>query len=193
MAGEPGLSTRHDKVAELGAAGNADLAGQDTAAADHDVMPDLDQIIDHCSRADHRVMPGASVDRRVGADIDIIADDDAPELWNLHRAVRIGRETEPGLTDAHAGMQYDPGADQTMAQRYVGPDSAVVTEFDRGCNDRIRADPAPRAQTNASLDDDMGPDLAIGRNGRGRIDDGAGRASRLRPDVGVEGLRRARE
>src|SRR4051812_42986307 len=130
MTGKPGLSARHDKIAEPRAARDPDLPRQDAAAADRDIMPDLDQIIDHRSRTDHRVVPGAAVDRRVGADIDIIADDDAPELRDLDRPVRIGSEAEPGLTDAHAGMQHDTGADQAMAQRYIGADPALVAEFD---------------------------------------------------------------
>src|SRR3954453_4609368 len=132
MAGEAGLAARHDKIAEPGTARDADLTSQHAAAADYDIVCDLHQIIDHRSRADYSVMAGASVDCCIGADIDIVPDNDAPELRDLDRAVAIGREAKSGLTDAHAGVQHDPGADQTVAQRHIGSDLAIVAEFNRG-------------------------------------------------------------
>jgi len=145
MTGEPGLAARHDKIAEPGTARDADLASQHATAADHDIVCNLHQIIDHRSRADYGIMAGASVNCRIGANIDVVTDNDTPELRDLDRAVPIGREAKSGLSDAHAGVQHDPGADQTVAQRYVGSDLTIVAEFSRDPDHRIRADAAARA------------------------------------------------
>ena len=82
-----------------------DLPGQDAAAPEHDVVGDLHQIINHRAGADHGVVTRAAVDRGVGADVDIVADDDAAELRHLDRARLVGSEAEPGLADAHSWMQ----------------------------------------------------------------------------------------
>ena len=74
MTGEPCLSPDHDKIIEPGASRDADLTGQDATTTENDVVPDLHQIINHRARADHRVVPGAAIDRGIGADIDIVAD-----------------------------------------------------------------------------------------------------------------------
>jgi hypothetical protein len=74
-------------------------------------VPDLNEIINHRARANHRIRAGAAVDRRVGADLDIVADDDASELRQLDRDRRIGRKAEPGLTDANSGMDDDARAE----------------------------------------------------------------------------------
>ena len=119
-------------------------------------------------------MPGAAVDRRVGADIDIVADDDPPELRDLDRAfrdrarsrTRPGRCARPGCSTTRAPIRQ--WLSVTLAPtRQSSPSSTA------GRDHRIRADPAARAETSAGLDDDMGADLAIVRNGRGRIDDRA--------------------
>jgi len=105
MASESGLSSDHDKIADLCAAGNPDLSGQDAAPAENDIVPDLHQIIDHRARTDHGVVSRPAVDRRVGADIHIIADDHPPELRDLDRPLGVRREPESGLADPHTGMQ----------------------------------------------------------------------------------------
>mgnify|MGYP001552958627 CR=1 FL=1 len=76
MAGKPALAADHDKIAEFGAARNAHLTGENAAAAENDVVPDLNQIINHRAGADHRIVARAAIDRRIGADIDIVAYDD---------------------------------------------------------------------------------------------------------------------
>ena len=56
-------------------------------AADHDVVGDLHQVVDLGALADHRVRQRAPVDRGVGADLHVVADDDAADLGHLHAAL----------------------------------------------------------------------------------------------------------
>ena len=135
VAGEPGLPSHHDKIAEPGAARDADLAGQDAAAAEHDIVPDLHQIIDHRARADDRVMPRAAVDRRIGADIDIVADHDPPELRDLDRAARDRAQSQirPGRCARRGAARRGRRSGNGSASRW------------RRCGNRRPARPRPRS------------------------------------------------
>src|SRR5439155_9777140 len=152
MAGKPGLSSDHDKIANLCAAGNPNLSGHDATPAKNDIVPDLHQIIDHRARTDHGVVSGAAIDRRVGADIDIIADDHPPELRDLDRPPGVRREPESGLADAHTGMQHDARADHAMAERHIGVDPTIVADFDPDADHRVGPDLAARAEPSPRLD-----------------------------------------
>src|ERR1700733_4730578 len=104
MTRKPGLAAYHNEIADLGAAGNPGLRGQDTTAAKHDIVADLHQIIDHRARPDHGIVPGAAIDRGIGADVDVVADDNPAELRDFDRGAGIRRKAEPGLPDAYSGM-----------------------------------------------------------------------------------------
>ena len=179
MAGEPGLPSHHDKIAEPGAARDADLTGQNAAATENDIVPDLHQIINHRARADHGIVSGAAVDRRVGADIDIVADDDPPELRDLDRAARIGREAEPGLADPHArdaarrGRRSGNGS--ASHWRRSGNRRRVRPRRRSPCSAPIRQRAPSRAPASITT---WAPISQSCRHGRRRIDDRADGARR---------------
>src|SRR5439155_24199182 len=193
MAGETGLPSYHDKIAEFGAAGDPDLSGQDAAPAEHDIVPDLYQIIDHRAGPDHLIVSRAAIDRRVGADINVVADNDPPELRDFNRPLSVGCKAEAGLANLYPGVEHDARADQAMAQRHIGADPAILSELDRGADHRVGADLAARAEPRAGRDDDMRPDLAILRDCRARIDDRRWRASRNNRRRRIESLCDSRE
>ena len=64
------------------------MAGDHAAAADADIVGDLHEIVDLGAFADDRVGHRAAIDRGVGADLDIVLDDDAADLRNALRAAR---------------------------------------------------------------------------------------------------------
>src|SRR5439155_3984043 len=78
MAGEPALTSDHDEVVECCAPRDAYLPGENAAPAENDVVPDLYQIINHRTRADHGIATGSAVDRGVRADVYIVADHNPP-------------------------------------------------------------------------------------------------------------------
>src|SRR6185312_8290496 len=143
---------------------------ENIAAPDPHIVTDLDEIIDHRAGTDHRIVPGTAVDRRVGADIDIVADHHPAELRYLDRSDRIGSEAESGLADPHAWMQHHPRTDEAVTQRHIGRDAAVVAELDRGADHRIRPNRAACAEPGPALDNDIRPDLAIAGDRRRGID-----------------------
>lgn len=81
-------------IADLRAAGNADLRDDGAMAADLNVVADLYTVVDLGAFTDHRIVHGATVDRGVGADLDIITDDHPADLDDLDHAARTRRITE---------------------------------------------------------------------------------------------------
>ncbi len=67
-----------------------------------DVVPDLHEIINFRALADDRVFKGATVNARIGSDLDVILNNDATDLGDLEMTLRAHSETEPVLADAHA-------------------------------------------------------------------------------------------
>ena len=81
---------------------------------------DLDEIVDLRPLADDGIAVAAAVDGRVGADLDIVLDDHPPDLRHLQVPLGAGHEAETILSDANAGMDDDPVADQRMGDRDTG-------------------------------------------------------------------------
>ena len=65
-----------------------------------DVVADLDLIVDLGALADDRVAIAAAVDGGVGADLDVVLDDDAADLDDLDVAGGAGHEAEAVLAEA---------------------------------------------------------------------------------------------
>src|SRR5262245_9513876 len=98
--------------------------------ADDDVVGDLNEVVDLRTLTNDRVRQRSSVDRRVGPDLDIIADDHAADLRHLHVALRAHDESETVLSDTHAGMDDHAVADDGMHERCAGAHVAVASHHD---------------------------------------------------------------
>src|SRR5439155_22983758 len=85
VVGESRLTREEDVILDVGAPCDPRLAGDEAARADATVVPDLHEVVDLRSRADHRVVHAAAVDRRVGPDLHVVPDDAATHLGNLPR------------------------------------------------------------------------------------------------------------
>ena len=144
-------------------------------AADDDVVGDLNQLVDLGSLADDRVAVGAAVDRRPGADLDVVLDDDAADLRHLEMAAGTEREAEAVLADMDAGVDDDAVADQRAGDSRLGADDAVA------------ADAHARADNGVGADQRAGADLRPGADHRAGIDDDAGLEPRRRMDEGGRG------
>ena len=103
-----------DEILDRRRAGDADLGDDHAMAADDHVVGDLHQIVDLGALADHRVAAGAAIDRRVGADLDVVLDDDAADLRNFEVPLRPHGEAETVLADAHARMEDHAVADESV-------------------------------------------------------------------------------
>src|SRR5215470_10058491 len=113
------------EIAKRDASGNAGLGDQNAMAADHHIVAHLDQVVDLGSLAYDCIPDGAAVDRGAGADLDIVLDDDPPDLRHLEMARRAHDVAEAILSDPAARVNDDPVADQRMQHRGAGADRAV--------------------------------------------------------------------
>ena len=80
----PTWPPRIESVADGGTAGNAGLRGDHGVFADLDVVRDLDEIVEFRSAPDDGGFQRAAVDAGVGADLDVVFDDDSADLRELH-------------------------------------------------------------------------------------------------------------
>ena len=77
---------------------------------------DLHEIVDLGALADHGVADRAAVDRGVGADLDVVLDDDAPDLRDLADGrSRPCTKPKPSCPMLAAGMHDHAVADQRVA------------------------------------------------------------------------------
>src|SRR5260221_10552105 len=178
VTGQAALPTDHDEIVELGAARDANLRDDHATPANNDVVPDLHQIINHRAVADHRVEPGTAVDRGIGADLDIVADDDAAELRHPDMTAGIRREAEAFLSDTRPRQDAHPIADQAVAEADIGADPRRLADDDALANHAIGVDPAVAADRRLGADADMVCELATRAETGAGIDDGARRDRR---------------
>ena len=120
----------------------------------HDVVPDLDEIINFRALADDRVLKGAPIDGRIGADLDVVLDDDPADLRHLEVPAGAHGEAEAVLADAHARMDDDPVADEGMGDGRQGADVAVAADGDAVADHGAGGD--ARAAPDAGLGGDDG-------------------------------------
>ena len=98
-----------------------------------DAVADLHQVVDLRAGADARLADRRPIDRRVGADLDVVLDDDVGALRNLQvRAVGLPREPEPFAAEHRAVLHDDPVADDdAVANRDLRADDAVLADATR--------------------------------------------------------------
>lgn len=83
MAIHTSLSGHDDVIADLGAAGDADLRAEEIVLADLDIMSQMAKVIDLGAAADDGVIHRTVVDGGAGTDLDVVSDDSAAELANM--------------------------------------------------------------------------------------------------------------
>src|SRR5581483_574851 len=134
------LAAQHHIVLEHRRAGNADMAGQHAVPSDHDVVPDLNEIINFRPLTDDRVLERAAVDAAVGADLHVVLDDHPADLGDLEVPAGPHGEAEPVLADPDAGMQDYPVAYECMGDGAAGPDKAVASDRNPVADERAGGD-----------------------------------------------------
>src|SRR6266516_1828763 len=148
----------NDEIADGHAPGDAGLGHQDAMATDHDIVADLNQIVDFGALADDRVAIGAAVDRGPRPDLDVVLQDDAADLRHFEMAAGTRHITEPVLSDAASRMNDDPIADQRMHERGSRADRAVAADAHGGPDDGARLEHGSRPDLGAWPDDGRGID-----------------------------------
>src|SRR5262249_1337549 len=119
-------------LAELGAPRDPCLRGDRGIVSDDDIMPDLNEIVKLDAAADARLAEGRPVDRTVGADLDVVLDDDNAALRDLLvGSVVFWGKPEAVPSDHAARMDDDPLPDPaTLAYHHVGIQKRLLTDRD---------------------------------------------------------------
>jgi hypothetical protein len=140
------LAAQHDAVAERDGAAEAGLRDDHTMRAGSAIVADLDEVIDLCIRADHRLAGGGPIDGRIGADFHVVADYHAAVVRPL-----------PML----------------LAGPFIA--KTVAPEHGAGVNAHARADTCAGVKDGVRIDDRPGADLhRIAEHGVAMHDDAAG-------------------
>src|SRR5665213_3080472 len=156
----PDAATQRHEISKRRTSGDSGLRHNDAMPANANIVADLDQIVDLGALADHGIADGATVDRGAGADLDVVLDDDAPELRHLKVAAQTQHEAEAVLTDLAARMNDDPVADQRVGDDGSRPDRTMASDAHLGADDcrcpddGAGADFDPRPDHRAGLDGD---------------------------------------
>src|SRR4051812_17578485 len=166
------IATEHAVFAYPCAAGDSSAPGYRRMRTDMAVVADLDLIVEFHAFFDDCIVQRSTVDGGVCANLDIIADDDAADLWNFEPASFIHRHAKTICANDYAGMQNHALSDFTLV---VDADTGMQSR--PGSNTNILADETVRADHNliadfrATFDDGASPD-ARGRCDLGpRVDD----------------------
>src|SRR3954451_7344267 len=111
MPGHAHLAANQDKITERRRSRNTGLRNDDAMAPDRNVVADLNQVVDFRAFADHSVEERAAINCGVGADLDVVLNDDTADLRHLRVRLVAEREAETILTDLHASVQNGAIAD----------------------------------------------------------------------------------
>jgi hypothetical protein len=123
----PNLAADDGIVADDGAAGDASLGGDDDIPADPAVVADVDEVVDLGPLADAGLFESAAVDGGVGADLDVVFDDQGALLGKL------------GVS---AGCRIADIAEAVCAEDSTGVDNDAVAESDAGVDGDARMEDA---------------------------------------------------
>ena len=103
-----GLSGHDDVIADLGAAGDANLRAEEIVLADLDIMSQMAKVIDLGAAADDGVIHRTVVDGGAGADLDVVSDDSAAQLTDVMVvACLVSGEAEALTADDGVCTKYD--------------------------------------------------------------------------------------
>ncbi len=193
VAGDAGLPADHAARTDAGAAGDPGTTRHDGVLAHAHVVRDLNEVVELDAVADHGVVERAAVDRGVGADLDVVADDDAAGLRDLDPgAGALAREAEAVGADDHARVQDAVLADHAVViDADVGVEPGATPDAGAATDMAVGADHHVLAEHHVFLDRRARPHLHAGRQGardrRERMDAGTHRRGR------IEELRDTRE
>src|SRR5262249_28325062 len=138
VIGDADLPRDHDVVARTRRAGDADLADDQVVPADAAIVRDLHEVVDLRAAPDKRYRERAAVDRRAGADLDVVLEFDRTELRNLLMLAGVEPIAEAVRPDHGVGVNEDAMTDnRPVIQHRVRVDDDIIAE------PTIRSDDGP--------------------------------------------------
>src|SRR6202043_1161651 len=140
MVADAHLPAHHDVIPDIDAAGYAGLRDDHAVPPDAAVVSDLHQVVDLGALADDGIPGRAAIDRRIGADLHVVLDDDATGLRYFLVAFRARQIAEAVLADTGARMDDHAIAEHGVQDRSAGADRAAAADANAGPDDGAGGD-----------------------------------------------------
>jgi hypothetical protein len=99
MASNPNLPTHYNEVANLAAARDANLPRNQTMTTHHNIMGNMDHIIELRALADNGVTNSAAINRNIRTKFDMVLNDNASNLRNFCMTLPPNGKTKSILAD----------------------------------------------------------------------------------------------
>src|SRR5690242_20467427 len=120
--------------------------------ANADIVAYLDQVVDLGAFPDHGVAKSTTIDRGAGSDLDLVLNDNTPDLRDLDVAASSHDEPKAVLADLAPRMNNDPIANQRIADCRAGADRTISSYSHVGPDNSIGPDDRPTADFNTGAE-----------------------------------------
>jgi hypothetical protein len=144
MSIEGGLASHLDEILQGGRTGNTGLSYDDATSAEDNIVSDLNQVIEARTGANHSVLRRTSIDGCIGANFDIVPENDAAELRRGLKSRFGWCKSKSFLPDSCARIDVDARSQYRVAQARVWANPAIGPDNHAASNHDTGPDPAPR-------------------------------------------------
>jgi len=135
------LPSRHHASANAGRATYRGLRGHDRVSTHHDIMPEVDEVVELDANVHSGLPNRATIDGSIGPDLDIILDGTRADLWDLLLRPFVERVAESVGTNPNTCMEDNSSAhlgsrvyhDMWM-QRRLRADLGSIAYYTMGSN-----------------------------------------------------------
>lgn len=143
------LAAENDILLDGDTAGEPGLRGYHDVFSDQAVVADVHQIVDFRASGDAGCIQGATIDRGVGADLDVVVDFELPDLrkFFITAGRLIANVAEAIAAEHRAGVN-----DHSVSETHTGIDCHIRIQIAVASNDCFRADHAAGADPRALAD-----------------------------------------
>src|SRR3954463_7944909 len=130
MASDSGLGGDDAIVGELCAAGETNLAHDEAMVTYGNIVRDMDEVVDFRAVADDSRAESSAIDGDIGADLDVVANDDVADLQNFAMTAFVENVAVAVGADDGSGVDGDAVADlATVIDNDVGIEAGVAANF----------------------------------------------------------------
>src|SRR5215471_4830505 len=168
MVVDADTGAKDHEILDCHTARNSGLRHQHAMTSNGNIVADLHQVVDLGALPYDGVAIGPSVDGAASADLDVVLNDDAPNLRHLHVAGGRHHISEPVLANVGAGVNDHAVTQQGMNDGTAGADRAIAADADGRSDDGVSGDQC------AGADLGVGPYHGAGIGGEAVFDPGCG-------------------
>src|ERR1700761_4096566 len=133
------LAANQHHGADRGRAAYADLRHHQAVMTNAHIVADMDKAVETHAALDMSVADGAAVHGAVGAELDIVLDDDAAKLRHPQQPLQAGHKREALIADGVVRTHHHALPQDGMGDDAIGSDAAAIADLDSASDHRIVA------------------------------------------------------